>query len=58
MSYRDKIRQALARRAREPDIPEGEDDGDIRPEEPGDGRIVRKKIRDEDDDWQEMFYDK
>lgn len=51
----EKIRKAIARRAREKGI-QAEDDeaslcyGDIGPSDPGDGHIVRKRIRDEGED--------
>lgn len=50
------IRRAIARRARAQGWSEDAEEearqnkGDISPDEPGDGRIVRKRIRDEEDD--------
>lgn len=54
----EKIRKAIARRAREKGLRSDDDEaslccGDIGPSDPGDGHIVRKRIIDEGDYYDE-----
>jgi len=55
----EKIRKAIARRAKEKGLAIDDEEAalsheDLAPDEPGDGRIVRKRIPDEGEDWYDV----